>query len=187
MGLRPAKREGFSMLRPGDFAKTLTGRMTPVVDRIRDLLTPVGQRPYSVRLVWTRWSEGERGEGTEEVIREFMLLPTPKVGDLEEIESVTTSVGSEEFGEIEISEISGRFTEDFLLGRDENGQDIPKDQQFYWEVEFISSGPPGAVNIRRRLEPSGTPNYDPQMLGWKLKMVRAGENRRRDRFGTPED
>lgn len=184
MTLRPLRRNGFTILRDNEYAQTLAGKLIPVADQLRDLLTRAGLRPYIVRLVWTQWSGGQRGYGTEEVVREDQLLPTPKIAPLTSIDAVQYSVGSEEIGEIMLEQISARYTEDYLLGRNEHGDSIPEDQQFYYEIEFPQENGvfPG---IRRRFVISGTPSRFAGRFQWQVMLRKAVENRRRN--GDPED
>lgn len=185
LALRPAKYGGFTLLSGGQYQKTLVGRLIPCVDPLRDLLTKAGLRPYIVRLVFTRWSMGERGWGTEEVVSECHILPTPKVLSMESLDNTTTLVGSDEFGSVRVEQISGRFTEDELMGRTAHGGDVPDDTNFYYEIEFPN--PDGTFpGIRRRFEVSGTPTFAPGRFQWTIELVRAGENRTRAQ-GTPED
>ena len=185
MALRPAQHGGFTRLINGQYEKTLVGRLIPCVDHLRDLLTQAGLRPYIVRWIRTKWSMGERGLGTEEVALSTDVLPTPKVLSLEGLDNVTTLVGSDEFGTLRIEKISGRFTEDDLMGRGPTGEGIDYDTNFYWEIEYPNADGsfPG---IRRRFEVSGTPVFKPGSFEWVVSLVRAGENRTRA-FGTPED
>ena len=184
MALRPLKRDGFTVLPPGAFAGTLVGKLISPVDKLRNLLTVAGLRPYIVRLVTTRWSGGTRDEGVEQVVKEQLILPTPKISNLDAIDSTTNEVGTEEYGSIQISQISARYTEYELSGRGPNGEEIPADTQFYWEIEFpgINGRYPG---IRRRFESNSAPNYNGGKFEWTIKVVRAGEDRLPD--GTPED
>lgn len=184
MPLRPAKRDGFSVLTAGQYQQTIVGRLTPCVDKLRDLFTKTGLRPYIVRWVVTRWSMGERGWGTEEVVSETELLPTPKVEAMESLDVTNTLVGNVEYGNLTVTQISGRFTEDQISGRGPQGQQTPDDTNFYWEIEFPN--PDGTFpGVRRRFEVSGTPVFKPGAFQWTLQLVRAGESRTRN--GTPED
>lgn len=185
MGLRPCgPMPSFTVLGPGQQLQSLAGSLQPCVDKIRDLNTVFGVRPYIVRLVWTVWSEGMRGDGVEEVAHEVMLLPTPSVNSIGNLDATTTAVGSEEFGMLKLSEVSGRFTEDYLEGKACEGYPIDASTNFYYEIEYPNQAGqfPG---MRRRFELAGPPEYMPSKFQWEISLVRAGENRTRD--GTPED
>ncbi len=184
MALRPCCNNGFTVLTNGQMQKTIAGKLIPCVDHLRDLNTQFGVRPYIVRRVWTQWSEGRRDYGVENVQREELMLPTPSVDPLTALDVQTLPVGNEEFGQLMVSEISGRFTEDQLVGRGPQGEPIPRDTNYYYEIEYPNADGsfPG---VRRRFTVAGVPWYDAAAFQWKLTLMRAGENRLRD--GTPED
>lgn len=175
--------QGFSVLQRGQWPKTLVGKLTKAADRMRNIYTLFGMRPYVVRWVFTRWSLGRRGQGIEQVLAEIPLLPTPKITELVAVDNITTEVGTDEFGTLSLEEISMRYTEDQLMGRSPFGDSVPKDMNFYYEIEF--PGQNGLPGVRRRFEPQSAPALLPGKFQWQLKISRAGENRMRD--GTPED
>lgn len=160
--------------------QTLVDRLTPTVDRIRDIYTRLGARQYTVTLIWTRWAGGVRGAGEEFVIKECMIQPTPDIGDLTELANEVQMIGPEETGTLEIKEISPRFNEDLLMGRGgvvREGDPIPDDVSFYWEVMFPR---PDASVARRRFVPASAPNKDPTGFDWQIKLAKASEDRARD-------
>lgn len=171
----------FTRLSPLSFQRTLARRFIPLADSLRDLLTFFGLRAYQVRLVRTQWTGRRRGAGEEQVIEETLLEPTPKIGDLTSLTEVLQPGGIDEIGTLEVSQISGRYTEDQLRGLGPGGEDIPPDQQFYWEIEFFKTD--GEGNVRRRFYVRGTPNYYPGRLQWVVRLERSHEDR--DRDGTP--
>lgn len=174
--------EAFTVLTDGSFADTLAQKLRPVADQMRDLLTQAGLRPYIVRLIWTQWSEGERGFGVEEVFQEEMLLPTPKVMNVETLDEMVRPMGTEEFGRVEVTQISGRYTENFLRGFDQTGAPVPENQNFYYEIEFPNENGtfPG---IKRRFSIASAPQYYPGKFGWAIKLDKAIQNRNLN--GTP--
>lgn len=156
---------------------TLVQALTPVVDCIRDLYTSLGARQYTVSLVWARWTGGERGVGHPEVVAKEMILPTPLVGALTALNNSLESVGIVEAGGIRVSEISARYAEDTLLGRDKVvpiGDPIPDDVDFYWELVLVNSG------VVRKFVPrsqgSGTTALD---FDWSIELVRAQDDPKR--------
>ena len=183
MGLRVRKDRGFTVLDRNGFGSTLAGGLIPCVDKLRDLNTKFGVRPYIVRQVFTRWSGGLRGRGVEEVVLESAVLPTPKVASLDALDSTLISIGNTEYGSLEVSQISGRYTEDYILGRNAFGDQTPADAQFYYEIEFPDENGrfPG---IKRRFTVSGTPSYNPGGFQWTVQLTRAAQDRSRN--GTPE-
>ena len=188
MALRPCSGGKFTVLGENgapSIPNTLAQRLIPCVDHIRDLYTKFGVRPYIIRQVWTRWSQGERGEGVEDVVRTVMILPTPRIDALTALDKQSTVIGDEEFGELMVSEISGRYTEDELCGRGPQGESIADDLNFYYEIEFPDQHNEHGPATRRRFSVSGVPSYSADTFQWKMLLMRAGENRLRN--GTPED
>jgi hypothetical protein len=161
--------------------KTLARQLVPLADQLRDMLTQFGLRPYKVRIVRTQWSGGERGIGVPVVVKETDILPTPLLSDLTTLTEIVQPVGLDEIGMVTLSEVSGRFTEDDLMGRDSDGAPIPADQEFFYEVEFPRlDGLPG---VRRRFFPRSAPQYDAGGLQWVVRMEKTHEDR--DRAGDP--
>jgi hypothetical protein len=144
------------------------------VDHLRDIEVCLGQRTTRVFLVWTRWSEGVRGEGHEQVIREVELLPLPEVGPVKSLDISVQNIGSAELGTTEIRKISPRFTENFLMGRAQDGTPIAQDQNFYWETVT----PDGSLHPpRRRWFPKSPPTRDDDDFQWVIRLVKVSENR----------
>lgn len=170
----------FTQLKGSQISEALIPDLGDVVDDIRDLYTELGARPYEVTLVWTQWSGGARDVGVEQVVRQCPLLPTPKVSDVSTLNKEVFSIGNEETGSIRVSEISPRFTEDQLVGNSNDGDALPTDMNFYYEVFFPRARGPG---VRRRFTVDGTPNYNPTKFQWWVNLRRAYEDRSRD--GSP--
>jgi len=176
---------GFTDLEHLDVRKTLTADLMPVADELRDLYTEFGLRLYIVRIVRTRWSEGRRGVGTELLLDERALLPTPRIRDLS-LREVTTEAGLEEIGaDLVVDQISpDRYTEDMLLGRDADdkvGQGPPPDVSFFYEIEFRrQDGRPARL---RRFNISGAPFLAADRFMWSVRLTKALGERTRD--GAP--
>jgi len=170
----------FTVLDPSNIQKTLVASLTGCVDSIRDIYTCLGARTYTVSMIRTRWSGGSRGVGVEEVLEETMILPTPKISTLTALSTEQLSIGEEEIGAMQLSEVSARFTEDDLTGISMDGTPIPNDQNFYYEVQFPQ--PDGSAK-RRRYSPDSAPNYDPLKFQWELSLVKIYEDR--TRAGAP--
>lgn len=179
MSLKPRR---FSVLEGQALTKTVIARLNPVADILRDLKTkPFGARPYQVKLIWTRWSGGERGVGVEEVAAEQMILPTPEIENLNAIALTLQSNGTDEIGVVTVSEISPRYTEDWLLGRLGDGTPVPDDQNFYWEIFFPRPTEPGP---RRRFIPVSAPSLQATSFEWTIRLIHVAEDR--TRAGTPQ-
>lgn len=155
---------------------TLAGDLFCAVDDIRDIATQLGTRPYIVSLVWTRWSRGKTGTGVEEVVLVERLLPTPKIPDLEPLDTEVLAIGTEEIGSISVNEISPRYTEDFLKGIVAGNPRLAGNGiEFFWEVQLLKDvGRPG---MRRRFTMIDTPSYDTTKLQWSVRLKRAYQNR----------
>lgn len=162
-------------------AKTLAQRFVPLADQLRDLLTKFGLRPYKVKIVRVHWSGGERGEGTLTVVSEASILPTPRMQDLNSLTEIVHAVGLEEVGMVRVDEISGRFTEDDLMGRDADGV-IPSDDEVFYEIEFPRLD--GRSSTKRRFYPRSPPQYFAGKLQWSINLEKAHEDRLRN--GDPE-
>lgn len=181
MTYRPRK---LSTLADYQFDATIVSKLNGVADRLRDLKTkPFGARPYQVSLIWTQWSGGYRGAGTEQVFRRIDILPTPQIENLNALLSTLQSVGVDEVGTVSVTEISPqRYTEDVLVGLlAGDGSPIPEDLNFYWEIHFPRPGTPG---VRRRFVPRSAPSLDATRFQWTIQLLRASQDRTRS--GTPE-
>lgn len=172
----------FTDLTAQQYAKTLARRFVPLADTLRDLLTKFGLRPYKVRIIRVKWSGGRRGVGAPTVASELHLLPTPLISDLTSLQAIVHPVGLDEHGALLLSEVSGRYTEDELLGRDSEGQPVGADDEFFYEIEFPR--PDGLSSTRRRFFPQGAPQYYAGKLQWQIRLERSHEDR--DRDGDPE-
>lgn len=167
----------FSIPTQQSIKSSLIDSLTPVADQLRDLYTCFGARQYIVSLVWERWSGGERGVGHAEVVHSEKILPTPLVKSLTSLNNSIESIGLAEVGGIHVSEISPRYTEDFMMGRSRivpEGDRIPDDVNFYWQIELVESG------VKRRFTtrtaPSGTTAID---FEWSIDLVRAQDDAER--------
>ncbi len=157
----------------GSLAQNLVG----VADNLRNLYTVFGLRPYNVSLVRTRWTGGKRNLGVEEVVDVTPVVPTPLLSDLTAVSQINSPIGLDEIGDILISEVSGAYTEDQLVGYTK-GHLIALDEQFYWEVEFP---PPceGHAGERRRFTVNMAPMYYADRFGWEVRLTRQRIDRTR--------
>lgn len=176
----PAGQAPYTVLDDAGFRRTLGQRLIPTIDRLRDLNTTFGLRPYTVRLIRTRWSDGVRGMGLESLQEGYpiALLPTPRITDLDQVVEVVNPVGVDEVGSILLSEVSGQYTEDDLRGW-VRGMPPDQDEQFYYEVEFrnIAEAAPGQ---RRRFIADGAPMWQPEKFQWIVKLAKAYGDRQRN-------
>jgi hypothetical protein len=169
---------GFTVTTPDTLRGSLAQRLVPVVDRVRDLNTSLGMRPYRVRIVRTRWAGGRRGVGVESVVFEIDILPTPKVVDLNTLQEMVTPVGVTEIGLVQLQEVSGRYSEDFLVGVDASGSPVPDSDDVYYEIEWIRAD--GKQTDRHRFTLAVVPYYAATKVQWTLTLDAQLEKRRRD-------
>lgn len=162
-----------------DLRRTLAQRLIPVADRIRDLFTQFGCRPYKVRIVRVRWADGERGRGLPVVEKVVDLLPTPLVQDMSSLTEIVQPVGLDEIGSIIVSEISGRFTDDDLRFADRYGQPPGPDEEVFYEIEFPRT-PDGKPGDKRRFYLRGAPHYTSTRFEWQVRLEKSHEDRQRN-------
>jgi hypothetical protein len=90
--------------------------MGRLADRLRQMNTRKGLRPYRVFLRWTRW-DAERGDGYETDVATVELLPTPKVASMDSVSFSLFHAGTVPAGSLRLSEVSAaRYSEDNLRG-----------------------------------------------------------------------
>ncbi len=157
---------------------TLVRSFVPLADSLRDLLTKFGLRTYRVSIIRVQWSGGRRGVGAPVVIASEDILPTPKISDLTALTEFVQPVGQDEIGGIEVSKISGRYTEDQLRGLGAGGEEIPADQEVFWEVAYPD--PASSTFIARRFQVRSAPTFSPGSFQWTVRLERSHEDRNRD-------
>ena len=148
--------------------------LIPLADQMRDLLTQFGLRPYEVKVIRTRWTGGRRGVGAEVLVSELMILPTPKIGDLNALQEMLSPVGVVEVGSLLLQEVSGTYTENELRGYDRDGTPPAPDEQVFYEVTYYH---PSGQTERRRFVIRSAPYYDAGKLGWTFNLEKAAEDR----------
>ena len=173
----------YTQLNGMDLSRTLTRRLISTVDGLRDLLTRFGLRPYEVRMVRTKWTGGYRGAGQEIVVFDEAILPTPLILGLDGVTRIVQPVGLDEIGACQLTQVSGRYAEGYLTGRDANGSPLDEDTQYYFEVVFptpntVSDGAP-----RRRFYAATAPTYDAGNFEWRVTLQRSHSDRAND--GSP--
>lgn len=170
--------KAFTKISQQQVAKSLARRFGPLADSLRDLLTKFGLRTNTVRMVKVQWTGGRRGRGSPVLLSEEVILPNPKVVNYDALTQFVNPIGANEDGDIEVIQIPTRYTEEQLLGRGPNGEEIPIDIEFFWEVEFPR--PDGGPPQIRRFVPRGVPSYKPGSLQWTLRLTKANEDRGTD-------
>jgi hypothetical protein len=175
------KVDGFDVSSAELLRDSLCRELVPVADELRNLKTVLGARPYRVRIVRTRWLGRKRGVGPEVVAHVLELLPTPHVVDLASLQETVTEVGVVETGQTVIDEISGRYSEDHLLGVDAEGNPVSSSESLYYEIEILR--PDGREGQRKRFQLASAPNYVATSMMWIVTLDAAVD--RRTRRGEP--
>lgn len=166
-------------------SRPLTVRLTPTVDKIRQLYTRFGLRPYRVFLVHILWSGQRIGEGAPHEISRKEILPTPRVVDMQSTTEVLRAFGLTEEGGLSVDQVSAKYTEDDLMGRTPDMTDLslPRtglaNAEFFWEVvESRASDPPSTP---RMYVPTAVPMLSRDGFQWKVQLTKRDFNRARDR------
>lgn len=156
--------------------RSLANRLAPKADRIRQIATKLGIRPYRVFLVWVVYSASERGEGREKEIRRKEILPTPLVESLDAVARNPYAVGIVPEGSIRVSRVSVQsFTSDELAGRAPGEVLIPDPYGFFYEV--VEDGRHGMEQHRQKYRLSAQPMLQPDRVQWMIVLERISEDR----------
>lgn len=138
-------------LTPRQAGDTLAHRLGGRVDRIRQIATNLGIRPYRVFLTWVKWSGSSSGEGDASVYDRKELLPTPRVQNIDSIARSFFSAGALAVGQIRVDMISVGYTEDQLSGRKSGDEELPEDVDFFYEIVEDGRGDNPARRTKYRL------------------------------------
>jgi hypothetical protein len=170
-------------LTPSEAQRTFAQRFAKSADRLRQLNTNFGMRPYRVFLVWQVWSGSEVGEGDVTTVAECELLPTPLLSTMDAVALDPRSAGILPIGMLRITEVSiDRYTRDRLWGLDIPGvgrfDHIPPLYSFFYEVREDGRGdcPPWRMKYRLANEP----HRMTEQLMWQFAIERISEDRYRD-------
>lgn len=158
----------FAHLIGNQISNTLVAKLTPAIDSARNIATKLGARPYTVKLVWIQWTGAKRNQGVPSR-REELLLPTPLVIELNSLQQLQNPIGGEPVGAMRITEISPRYTEDYLMGNRPDGTPKPDNCEFFWEVEIPRADGPGQ---RRRFIPKSTPQKLTEDGTWSVIVLK---------------
>lgn len=175
-------KDGFTVPDAATLKCSLAQKLIPAVDKIRDIYTRMGARPYRVFIVRTRFAGPRQGVGVEQVISEIELLPTPLVVDMRSLTEVVTPVGVNEQGMVQLQYVSGRYTEEQLIGVGSTGAPLASNETMYYEIVFFRRD--GGPAERRRFVHDSLPTYNALQFQWLINLTSALENR--SRVGTPE-
>lgn len=173
-------------LTPAQARGSLANRLGRVVDRARQIDVRIGNRPYQVFLVWTKWEGAARGDGNQVVVCRHQLVPTPVVSDLTAMQKKPLSAGVALDGNLRITEISTTYTMDVLQGWTipEKGEDqVPQPLDFFWEV--VEDGRHCDPTERKRFRVSSAPFLDVPNQQWVVMLQKMGGDMGRD--GQPQN
>lgn len=177
-GNDPAREAAFPPVTARTLAGTLGQALIPVVDVVRNIDSLLGFRNYSVAIITTKWTGGYRYSGVEVVDNVLTILPNPKLEGLDSLTRQPIPGGVMESGLVRVSQISGVYTEDQLLGTVAGGNEVQQDTNVYWEIEFIA--PNGGPTMRRRFEASAAPSYDAGIVQWAVTLQQVQQARAPD-------
>ncbi len=167
-------------LRQDEIRRTLAAKLVPTVDKLRQLSTTFGCRPYRVFLVHVLWSGGRVGSGTPSEIGRREILPTPYVIDLSSTTELLSPFGRTEDGSAIVDQISEKFSEDDLMGGTPDLADPASPYtgrpgaEFFWEVRESRDTSPAPV--ARHYVPAGAPTRKPPM-GWRITLTKRDADR----------
>lgn len=163
---------------------TLAARLVPIVDRIRELNSRLGIRPYRTFLVHGQWTGTRRGFGQLVVTSRREIVPVPRVRDMNQVSMRIKATGRTEEGSVYIDQISARIPEDDLIGRTPDVQDVVQPRtsnplaEFWWEIEEARSTIPNPAI--RRFVPSGVPMLSRDGFNWAVVLNKQDYDRGRD-------
>lgn len=175
-------------LGPRQAVRTLAQKLAPLADRMRQLNTRFGIRPYRVFMNWTLWNGEEAGQGHEELKRRVEILPTPLVKSLDALAFSAWHAGTLQVGSVKVSEVSVvQYSEDQLRGLDPRvipGLDltgvnvtIPEPWDFFYEV--VEDGRAGPIPDRPRFRLANTPFRQAEKMQWTFMLERTERQRTR--------
>lgn len=159
------------LLTPGQAKASLANRLGGRVDRIRQISTNLGIRPYTVWLTWLKYP-GRRGQGVPTLYKRVALLPNPKVTNIDTLNYVSTSLGSLPIGSVRVDKVSVTYTEDFLQGRDSGQDEVPEDIEFFYEIVQDGRGDEPAQRTKYRI--ASPPYLQAGKVGYSLVLERIG-------------
>lgn len=148
-----------------DLGETLVGDLVEVGDELRGLYAQFGAADYRVFLVHVAWSGAQRGEGTQSVLSQVELLPTPLTTVPRRREVLP--VGSVENGDLELRGVSLTYTEDQLAGRGAGGVPVARNVDFFYELRTFDDD----LDRRIRCTPSGPPVRDQINVQWRVPLT----------------
>jgi hypothetical protein len=169
---------GFTAVTSEMLKNSVARRLVPIADRMRDIHTRFGMRPYTLKLIKTRHAGGRRHLGTEEVTFTRIFDPTPKIVSLSTLTEVVQPVGEDEIGTVQVEQVSAAFTEDMLRGFDDQGRPPGPDESVFYVIEFPTPG--DGPGVMRRFQLRSAPDFRAGRFGWSFSLERAHQDPARD-------
>lgn len=167
------KAPPFRPLTENQAKNSLAAKFGRLADRVRNIGTRLGLRPYRVFLTWTKWTGPERGDGQESVVCRLEILPTPVVSDLSALRLNPFSGGRYPVGSVQVTEVSTSFPLEYLTGEvvpDRPEDQVPEPYEFFYEV--VEDGRSGAAPERKRFNLASSPNLDAEGMQWTFNLER---------------
>lgn len=160
-------------LTPQEAKGTLAARLGSRVDRLRQIATNLGIRPYNVFLTWVVYSGQERGEGVASIFKRIQILPNPKITNLDTLTYVPQALGSLALGSLRVEKISPvAFTEDLLSGILSGSEEIPSNMEFFYELQQDGRGDNPAY--RHKFKLASVPFLQPGKEEYTVILERIG-------------
>ena len=189
-------------LRPDEARRSLAHRLGPRIDRLRQISTRFGERPYRVFLVWTRSQGAESSRGDESVIARVEILPTPRVSDVTALSRRPWTVGVLPEGTLRVDRVSVLYTFDQLSGLvipdaspprpgPARGEQVSEgsaltptnNAQVAFFYEMVEDGRGDSPAGRERFRLFSKPSRDAGAVSWSLLLEPQSEPT--DRSGSP--
>jgi hypothetical protein len=155
--------------------RSLAHRIAPRIDKVRQIATKLGLRPYRVALVWTAFDGSERGEGTEVEVKRIELLPTPKLQGMDGVMLNPFTIGLVPIGMVRLKLVSATYTFDVLSGfwvPEQHEKHIPQPINFRYEV--VEDGRGDSVPKVQKFRLAAKPERQAGSVSWLVLLERIG-------------
>jgi hypothetical protein len=166
---------------PDKIGRSLVYSIAPSIDKIRQIATDLGLRPYRVFMIHVAWTGARRGDGQPMETARREIKPTPKITNMDATTFMMRGYGMTEEGGVAVTRISLDFTEDDLTGKtpDLIDPEIPRtgrqNADFFWEI--VEARPTSPQTIPRKYRPTGVPHRG--STGWRVGLIKVTGDRSR--------
>lgn len=155
---------------------SLANNLFRTANRVRNIASRLGMRPYVVRIIRVGWLGPRRYQGQKEILSTFTILPTPKVTLYEALVDDQLPIGRQTTGSVVVTEINPDLTEDQLRGIPEGLSAVPKHHEIFYEIEYPHEN---QGSRKRRFHLDTVPYYSAERLEWSVGLVAASSDRTR--------